>query len=365
MQNSALYNMFQKQKAQASTPEPDERAEGSWDNAGHAPPPCTQRASPFVEEVEEDSKVVETPSKKLQQDPSHLERSPKDSPRDAVASPIPEREGSVSCDVGTAKLIQAGYGPTLNGIAAPLVDAEFNEIFVDEGVSFIKLDMWIFNALGQGTRTYEKGQVTKRKRTFFKSTPLGKLLMQHFDASLGPHSRTHAFVNNRKEPVEAVVVNIQGVDFEFLPSRQVMAVRYTHAVLDKLAELARCQIEGTLAIEATCAPTKTRTARIIEDAAKDAIDEHTLEVLTKQGIKYHPSKMRFIDAAGSVTYIKVPRARKNKFKKNPNGLKRWVQKKIYEIAVSIGGLDREGTPSEEHSDSGTESGSRTSNNSPP
>ncbi len=124
----------------------------------------------------------------------------------------------------------------------------------------------------------------------FKKTIVGSMFAAKFHSSLGRHTRTHWFVNAEREPVSTIAVDIEGVQFEFLPRSKVLAVKYTADVLSKIAELAQREIDGSLTQgEPESLPNdKTTMASLIRQAATNALNDDDIEKLSNRGIKWQP-----------------------------------------------------------------------------
>ena len=175
-----------------------------------------------------------------------------DNAQPTEASPEPERSPSLTKERAP---VHVGRSPTVNGCAVPMVNADFNEIFIDDGDSYMKLDCWIFKAL-TGKKKY-MGTLD------FKKTKVGNMLVAQFRTSLGRHTRTHWFVDSDRQLVSTVPVDIEGVRFEFLPKMKMIAVKYSHNALSKFAEVAQREIDGTITPTDRCP--KSRSTNMLSE----------------------------------------------------------------------------------------------------
>ena len=135
---------------------------------------------------------------------------------------------------------------------------------------------------------------------------------------------------------------------EFLPPKtKTIAIKYTPAAFDKILEIAIKEANDTLDIDAyavdiepapqdeaadlliraTMTSDKGTMNGCIHTAALTALSEDDVEDLKKCGIKWHPSKMRFMTRAGERN-VRVPRSVKTKFKKSPGKLRKYVHGRI-------------------------------------
>ena len=229
---------------------------------------------------------------------------------------------------------QVTYGPSVNGFAVPLVDSNFDPLDIDEGQSFFVIDKWIFKFIGAPKSL---------ARRSIKTTKFGGIIWRAFQANLGRHTRGQWFVDLHRQPVITVCAEVDGTQLEFLPPKtKTIAIKYTPAAFDKILEIAIKETNGTLDIDAyavdielvpqaeaaelptraTTASDKGTTSGCIHTAALTALSED-VEELKKCGIKWHPSKMRFVTRAGERN-VRVPCAIKTKFKKSPGKLRKYV-----------------------------------------
>ncbi len=229
---------------------------------------------------------------------------------------------------------QVTYGPSVNGYAVPLVDRNFEPLAIDEGQSFFVIDKWIFKFIGA------KNSIARRS---IKTTKLGGIIWRAFQANLGRHTRSQWFVDLHRQPVITVCAEVDGTQLEFLPPKaKTLAVKYTPTALDKILEIAIKEANGTLDVSAfdiglapqavlhtraITASDEGTTSGCIHTAALTALSEDDVEELKKCGIKWHPSKMRFVTRAGERN-VRVPRAVKTKFKTSPGKLRKYVQGRI-------------------------------------
>ena len=229
---------------------------------------------------------------------------------------------------------QVTYGPSVNGFAVPLVDSNFEPRDIDEGQSFFVIDKWIFKVIGANCNV---------ARRSIKTSKLGAIIWRTFQANLGRHTRSQWFVDLSRQPVLTVCAEVDGTQLEFLPPKaKTLAVKYTPTALDKILEIAIKEANGTLDVSAfdiglapqavlhtraITASDKGTTSGCIHTAALTALSEDDVEELKKCGIKWHPSKMRFVTRAGERN-VRVPRAVKTKFKTSPGKLRKYVQGRI-------------------------------------
>ena len=212
----------------------------------------------------------------------------------------PEREGETGPDaadppaslaLGERLALNAGYGPTFNGYAVPLIDQTFEEVWTDDWSKFMKLDCWIFKALC-GNRGLKSFGMQGLKS--LKTTCLGRTLLAKFNSCLGRHTRTLWFVDLERQTLATVSVDTEGVPFEFLPSSKVLAIKYSTDALNKFAELARATIEGNLSSLQPERSEDLKNHALIRQAAKASLSEEDLQALKDRGIKWQPPKLRFV-----------------------------------------------------------------------
>ena len=193
----------------------------------------------------------------------------------------------------TTSDVRFGYGPTLNGVAVPLVDAELNEVFThtpeetsEERAPFFLLGSWVFRALG----------CTKLSQKSFSTTRVGITILNAFNENLGPRTRTMWFVDDNRSPIASTghCVCVDGVKLEILPPRnRKFAVKLTNGALAKFVDLARQEIRGTLRAERQIVPTGS-IATIIGNAASTALSSADINELKSHGFSWHPSRLRFV-----------------------------------------------------------------------
>ena len=230
-----------------------------------------------------------------------------------------EEEEEEENETTTAKPVTFGFGPMLNGIGVPLVNKDFEPLTIvnDESDNvYILLDTWIFKVFGN----------RNLQRKSFKKTETGIKIANALEGCIGRHTRTFWLVDKERKPPASMKVNIDDVEFEFLPKLRTYAAKFSSDVLHKFADIARQEIEGKLNGQRRIRKSDQRN--LIRSAAADALTLDDIANLKVMGVKWHPSKLRFCRNGECFTYVKIKATTKTKYKSHPKKLRAFVMKQV-------------------------------------